>query len=114
MQEVELREAATVETLQPPHRVLMGDAVVSVFLLIALAPVWIAILAALSLDAGRVCARLRRIDSPCRSPRWQFQTRPSSALENLLWATRLIELPLLYAVLRGSLTLSEAYAEFSA
>jgi lipopolysaccharide/colanic/teichoic acid biosynthesis glycosyltransferase len=114
MQEVELREAATVETLQSAHSVFLGDAVVSVFLLIVLAPVWLAILAALSLDAGRVCVRLRRIDSPRRSPRWEFQTRPFSALENLLWATRLIELPLLYAVLRGSLTLSEAYAEFSA
>jgi hypothetical protein len=114
MQELELREAATVATIQPARRVLVADGTLSVFLLIVLAPVWVAVLAALSLDAGRVCARLRRIDSPWRSPRWEFQTRPSSALENLLWQTRLVQLPLLYAVLRGSLTLSEAYAEFSA
>jgi hypothetical protein len=103
-----------IATLQVPRRVLLADAVPSALLLIVLAPVWVAILAALSLDAGRVCARLRRIDSPWRTPRWAFETRPSSALEKLLWETRLVALPLLYAVLRGSLTLREAYAEFSA
>ena len=114
MQKVQLREALAAATLQPARKVGLADAVPSVILLIVLAPVWLAVLAALSLDAGRVCARLRRIDSPWRTPRWEFQTRPSSALEKLLWQTRLVELPLLYAVLRGSLTLREAYSKFSA
>jgi lipopolysaccharide/colanic/teichoic acid biosynthesis glycosyltransferase len=109
-----MREAPAAATLQPARKVPVADAVLSVILLIVLAPVWLAILAALSLDAGRICARLRRIDSPWRTPRWEFQTRASSALEKFLWETRLVGLPLLYAVLRGSLTLSEAYSEFSA
>ena len=89
------------------------EVVLSTALLIVVTPLWLAIVLALSIDARKAGFHLTFIET-ATGISLRFVARAESELDALLWRTRLRELPLLLSVLRGDLTLSQAFAEYAA
>ena len=89
------------------------EVVLSIAVLIAVTPLWLAIVLALSIEARKPGLHLTSVEA-AGGIALRFLARPHSQLEALLWRTRLRELPLLLSVLRGDLTLAQAFAEYAA
>jgi lipopolysaccharide/colanic/teichoic acid biosynthesis glycosyltransferase len=89
------------------------EVVLSIAFLIVVTPLWLAIVLALSIEARKPGLHLTSVET-AGGIALRFLARPQSELDALLWRTRLRELPLLLSVLRGDLTLTQAFAEYAA
>jgi lipopolysaccharide/colanic/teichoic acid biosynthesis glycosyltransferase len=89
------------------------EVALSIVLLVVVAPLWLAIVLVLSIDSRKPGLHLTVVETGERLS-LRFFARPQSELDAFLWRTRLRELPVLLSVLRGDLTLAQAFAEYAA